>query len=297
MQVFFVEKDCFLIRTIWYKMKEHVMIGNWKISIKEIEGKGVRMIFETHAHYDDEAFEEDREALLASMQENGVGAIVNVCADYPSLETVYELSQKYDFIYATVGVHPSMVEELNDEKLAVMYEKARRDKVVAIGEIGLDYYSPTPEPEIQKKWFLAQFKMAKDLDMPVIIHSRDAAADTLQILKSEAAAGLKGIIHCYSYSKEMAMEFEKLGYYFGIGGVVTFRNAKKLVDAVEYLPLERLVLETDSPYLSPEPNRGKRNSSLNIPYIAEKIAEIKKIPYDTVIEVTEKNARDIYLSK
>ena len=139
--------------------------------------------------------------------------------------------------------------------------------------------------------------MAKELDLPVIIHSRDAAADTLDILKSDAATGLRGVIHCYSYSKEMAVEFEKLGYYFGIGGVITFQNAKKLVEVVEYLPLEKIVLETDSPYLSPVPNRGKRNSSLNIPYIAEKIAEIKKIPYDTVVEVTEKNARRLYFGE
>lgn len=255
------------------------------------------MIFETHAHYDDEAFTEDRDSLLKSMEENGIGLIVNVTAEYDSIDETYELSQIYDFVYGTVGVHPSEVEELDDKKLAKMYEKAKRDKIVAIGEIGLDYYWPEPDHEIQKKWFLAQLKMAKELDLPVIIHSRDAAADTLDILKSDAATDLRGVIHCYSYSKEMAVEFEKLGYYFGIGGVITFQNAKKLVEVVEYLPLEKIVLETDSPYLSPVPNRGKRNSSLNIPYIAEKIAEIKKIPYDTVVEVTEKNARRLYFGE
>ena len=255
------------------------------------------MIFETHAHYDDEAFTEDRDSLLKSMEENGIGLIVNVTAEYDSIDETYELSQKYDFVYGTVGVHPSEVEELDDKKLAKMYEKAKRDKIVAIGEIGLDYYWPEPDHEIQKKWFLAQLKMAKELDLPVIIHSRDAAADTLDILKSDAATGLRGVIHCYSYSKEMAVEFEKLGYYFGIGGVITFQNAKKLVEVVEYLPLEKIVLETDSPYLSPVPNRGKRNSSFNITYIAEKIAEIKKIPYDTVVEVTEKNARRLYFGE
>ena len=192
------------------------------------------MIFETHAHYDDEAFTEDRDSLLKSMEENGIGLIVNVTAEYDSIDETYELSQKYDFVYGTVGVHPSEVEELDDKKLAKMYEKAKRDKIVAIGEIGLDYYWPEPDHEIQKKWFLAQLKMAKELDLPVIIHSRDAAADTLDILKSDAATGLRGVIHCYSYSKEMAVEFEKLGYYFGIGGVITFQNAKKLVEVVEY---------------------------------------------------------------
>lgn len=255
------------------------------------------MIFETHAHYDDKKFDEDREELLSSMPSNGIGTIVNVTAEYNSLEATFELIEKYDFIYGTVGVHPSETEELNEEKTERIKELAKRDKIVAIGEIGLDYYYPEPSHDIQKKWFLKQLEIAKELDMPVIIHSRDAAADTLEILKSDAAKGLRGVIHCYSYSKEMAMEFEKLGYYFGIGGVITFQNAKKLVETVEYLPLEKIVLETDSPYLSPVPNRGKRNSSLNIPLIARRIAEIKNVPYDTVVEITEKNARNLYFGQ
>ena len=255
------------------------------------------MIFESHAHYDDEAFVEDRDSLLKSMADGGIGTIINVTAEYGSIDATYELSQKYDFVYGTVGVHPSEVAELTDEKLARMYEMAKRDKVVAIGEIGLDYYWPEPDHEIQKEWFIKQLQMAKDLNMPVIIHSRDAAADTLEILKSEVAKGLRGVIHCYSYSKEMAVEFEKLGCYFGIGGVVTFQNAKKLIEVVDYIPIEKILLETDSPYLSPMPNRGKRNSSLNIPYIAEKIAQIKNIPYDVVVEVTEKNARKLYFGE
>ena len=255
------------------------------------------MIFESHAHYDDEAFNEDREELLSSMNGNGISTVINVTAEYGSIDATYELSKKYDFVYGTVGVHPSETEELDDEKIDVMYEMAKRDKVVAIGEIGLDYYWPEPDHEVQKKWFIRQLQMAKDLNLPVIIHSRDAAADTLEILKSDAAKGLRGVIHCFSYSKEMAVEFEKLGYYFGIGGVVTFQNAKKLIEVVEYLPIEKILLETDSPYLSPMPNRGKRNSSLNIPYIAEKIAQIKNIPYDTVIEITEQNARKLYFGQ
>lgn len=255
------------------------------------------MIFETHAHYDDKVFDEDRDELLSSMASNGIGAIVNVTAEYDSMEETFALMRKYDFIYGTVGVHPSEVEELTDEKLEQMKKLAGQDKIVAIGEIGLDYYYPEPSHDIQKKWFLKQLEIAKELDMPVIIHSRDAAADTLEILKSDAAKGLRGVIHCYSYSKEMAMEFEKLGYYFGIGGVITFQNAKKLVETVEYLPLEKIVLETDSPYLSPVPNRGKRNSSLNIPLIARRIAEIKNVPYDTVVEITEKNAKALYFGK
>ena len=255
------------------------------------------MIFETHAHYDDKKFDEDREELLSSMPSNGIGTIVNVTAEYSSLEATFELIEKYDFIYGTVGVHPSETEELNEEKTERIKELAKRDKIVAIGEIGLDYYYPEPSHDVQKKWFIKQLEIAKELDMPVIIHSRDAAADTLEILKSDAAKGLRGVIHCYSYSKEMAMEFEKLGYYFGIGGVITFQNAKKLVETVEYLPIEKIVLETDSPYLSPVPNRGKSNSSLNIPLIARRIAEIKNVPYDTVVEITEKNARNLYFGQ
>ena len=264
---------------------------------KDIEERQLEMIFESHAHYDDDAFNEDRDCLLQSMKENGIDTIINVTAEYGSIDATYELSKKYDFIYGTVGVHPSETAELDDEKFSYMYEVAKREKIVAIGEIGLDYYWPEPDHEIQKKWFIKQLQMAKELDMPVIIHSRDAAADTLEILKSDAAKGLRGVIHCYSYSKEMAVAFEKLGYYFGIGGVVTFQNAKKLIEVVEYLPIEKILLETDSPYLSPMPNRGKRNSSLNIPYIAEKIARIKNIPYDTVVEVTERNARKLYFGE
>ena len=255
------------------------------------------MIFDTHAHYDDEAFDLDREELLLSMKEHGIGKIVNAGSSFATNEQILELVKKYDFIKASIGIHPELAYELTEQNFKQIEEWCKMDCCVAVGEIGLDYYWPEPDHEIQKKWFLAQLKMAKELDLPVIIHSRDAAADTLDILKSDAATGLRGIIHCYSYSKEMAVEFEKLGYYFGIGGVITFQNAKKLVEVVEYLPLEKIVLETDSPYLSPVPNRGKRNSSLNIPYIAEKIAEIKKIPYDTVVEVTEKNARRLYFGE
>jgi len=254
------------------------------------------MIFESHAHYDDKAFDEDRDALLTSLPENGIKTIINVSSDLESVERTIALSRQYDYVYGAIGIHPSDAAELNDKNFQWLREKAMEEKMVAIGEIGLDYYWPEPDHEIQKEWFIKQLQLAKELDKPVIIHSRDAAADTLSIMEKEAA-DLKGVIHCYSYSKEMAKSFLKMGYYFGIGGVVTFSNAKKLVETVEYVPLENILLETDCPYLAPVPNRGKRNSSLNLTYVAEKIAEIKSVPYDTVIDVTRRNANKLFFGK
>lgn len=253
------------------------------------------MIFESHAHYDDEVFDEDRDSLLASMKEQGIEYIVNVAAEYESIDVIYDLTQKYDFVYGTVGIHPSELNGMNQEKFEQMERMALRDKIVAIGEIGLDYYWEKEDTAKanQKDWFVKQLQLARKIDKPVIIHSREAAADTLDIMKKEAA-DLRGVIHCYSYSKEMAKVYADMGYYFGIGGVLTYKNAKKLVETVEYLPLEQILLETDSPYLAPVPNRGKRNSSLNLPYVAEKIAEIKNIPYDTVVEVTAANAKKLF---
>ena len=181
------------------------------------------MIFDTHAHYDSEQFDEDRETLLASMKEAGVGMIVNVAASYESCFEVPKLAEKYPFMYAAVGVHPDEVGDLNEETFARMKEQFKLDKVVAVGEIGLDYYWDNEPHEIQKKWFIRQLDLARELDLPVMIHSRSAAADTMEIMK-EHGQGLRGIIHCYSYSLEMAKEYVKMGYHIGIGGVVTFKK-------------------------------------------------------------------------
>ena len=251
------------------------------------------MIFESHAHYDDEQFKEDREALLNSMQENGIGTIINVGATFQSCKEVVQLAQKYPFIYAAVGVHPDEVGILDEEKFAYLKTQCQKEKVVAVGEIGLDYYWDNEAHEIQKKWFQRQLELARELDLPVIIHSRDAAADTLEMMQ-QYAKGLRGVIHCFSYSKEMAKEYVKMGFYIGVGGVVTFKNSKKLKEIVTELPLEKILLETDSPYLAPAPNRGKRNSSLNIPYIAQEIADLKGISYEEVVACTEKNGRDLF---
>lgn len=256
------------------------------------------MIFESHAHYDDEAFNEDRDSLLSSMKDNGVEYIVNVSADFESIDPIYELSQKYDFVYGTVGVHPGATKNMTQERFEHLKKAALRDKIVAIGEIGLDYYWEKEESQkaTQKEWFIKQLQLAKELDKPVIIHSREAAADTLDIMKQEWA-DRKAVIHCYSYSAEMAKIYAKMGYYFGIGGVLTYKNARTLVETVEYVPIEQLLLETDCPYLSPVPNRGKRNDSSNLRYVAEKIAEIKNMSYDAVVEITAQNAKRFFFGE
>lgn len=252
------------------------------------------MIFETHAHYDDEAFEEDRDALLSSMRGHGIGYIVNVGASLQSTKAGIELAERYPFVYAAAGVHPSETAALNEENFAWLREQCLHEKVAAVGETGLDYYWNEPSHEIQKHWFERQLELAKEMGKPVIIHSRDAAKDTYDLIVSHNAGVNGGVIHCYSYSPGMALDYVKMGFYIGVGGVVTFKNARKMKEVVEAVPMERILLETDSPYLSPEPNRGKRNSSLNLPYIAQKIAEIKGISYEEVIDATEANAARMY---
>ena len=249
------------------------------------------MIIDSHAHYDDEAFEEDRDNLLESMQSNGIEKIINVGANIKGSRTSIALSEQYPFIYAAVGVHPSDTEELDEEKIAWLKEVSKKEKVIAIGEIGLDYYWPEPDRKIQKKWFIRQMELAQEVNLPVIIHSRDAAQDTIEILKQFPA---NGVIHCYSYTKESAKEFLKMGYYFGIGGVLTFKNDKKLKEAVMEIPIERILLETDSPYLAPEPNRGKRNSSLNITYVVKELAQLKGISEEEVINITTENTKKLF---
>lgn len=252
------------------------------------------MIFESHAHYDDEAFDEDREELLRALEEHGIGTVVNVGASLQSCRTTLALMEQYPFMYGAIGVHPSETVELTQESLAWMEQSCSHPKVVAVGEIGLDYHWEEPEPSIQKLWFREQIRMAKKVGLPLIIHSREAAKDTLDLMREEEAAKCGGVIHCFSYTKETAREYLDMGFYFGIGGVITFKNAKKLREAVEYIPLDRLLLETDSPYLAPEPYRGQRNSSLNLPYVAEAIAAIKGVSAEEIEAVTEHNARKLF---
>ncbi len=252
------------------------------------------MIFESHAHYDDEKFDEDRDSLLSSMPKNGIEYIVNVGANLATTKRTIELTEKYPFIYGAVGVHPSDTAELNEENFAWLKNQCALQKVVAVGEIGLDYYWDEPERDIQKKWFRRQLALASEEKLPVIIHSREAAKDTLDIMKEMECEKIGGVVHCFSYSKEIAREVLEMGFYLGIGGVVTFQNAKAIKEVVAYAPLDRILLETDSPYLAPTPHRGKRNSSLYIPLIAEEIARIKEIEYKEVISVTNNNAKEMF---
>jgi TatD DNase family protein len=211
-----------------------------------------------------------------------------------SVKSTLALAEQHDFVYAAVGIHPDEVGELNEENFTWLKEQCRHPRTVAVGEIGLDYYWDKEGHEVQKYWFRRQMELAKELGLPMIVHSREAAADTLEEVKAAHGPELRGVIHCFSYAPEMAQEYLNMGYYIGIGGVVTFKNAKKLKEVVKMLPIERILLETDCPYLSPEPYRGKRNSSLNLPYVAEAIAELKGMETEEVIRITAQNAKELY---
>ena len=259
-------------------------------------------IFETHAHYDDEWYDEDRKELLSRLLDTDISFITNIGADIETSKNSVKLADEFERVLAAVGVHPDNIgcmEALPEkEGIEILRNLAKHPKVVAIGEIGLDYFEREPEEknktvrDRQKYWFLEQLKLAKELNKPVVIHSRDAAEDTYNVLKDFGYN--KGVIHCYSYSPEMAERFVKLGYYIGIGGVVTFKNAKKTKETVKRIGLENIVLETDSPYLAPVPFRGKRNDSGNIKYIVEEIAGLLGISEEKVIEATFNNAVKLY---
>ena len=254
------------------------------------------MIFDSHAHYDDAAFDADRAGLLEELQSAGVGFVVDVGANRASTIAAADLAQQYDFIYASAGFHPSDVEELErgEADVAWLMEAAKRPKVVAIGEIGLDYHWPEPGRDLQKKWFAAQLEAAKELDLPIIIHSRDAAQDTYDMMKEAGGSGLSAVIHCFSYEKEMAARFLDLGYYLGIGGVLTYKNARKLKEVGAFMPLDRMLLETDCPYLTPTPHRGKRNSSLFLPYVLEEAAGLRGCTAEEIENATLENAKRFY---
>ncbi|MCR5590046.1 MAG: TatD family hydrolase [Lachnospiraceae bacterium] len=252
------------------------------------------MIYETHTHFDDKAFDEDRKEAIKRAISAGIGRFVNIGASMKSSSTSLELAHRYPEFLAAVGVHPEDCAELTEDDMDTLRGYAKDEKVVAIGEIGLDYYWDEPERDIQKKWFARQIKLACEVDLPIIVHSRDAAADTLEILKKEDAGRVGGIIHCFSYSPEVARECLDMGFYIGVGGVVTFKNGRKLKEVVEMTPIDRIVTETDSPYMAPVPYRGKRNSSEYLPYVVEEIARIKGMPPKEVEEITWANAVKLF---
>lgn len=249
------------------------------------------MYFDSHAHYDDERFDEDRSQLLELLPQQGVEYVVHAGANIESSKRGIDLAGEYDYIYTSVGVHPHDAEQLREDDLEVLRSLAMQPKVVAIGEIGLDYYYDFSPREVQRVWFHKQLELAKELKLPVIIHSRDACQETFDILKE---SGLTGVIHCFSGSKELAKEYVKRGFYIGIGGALTFKNARKTVEVVEAIPLTSILIETDAPYLTPVPHRGKRNDSTYLKYVVEKIAEIKGCTVEEVATITMDNAKKLF---
>ena len=252
------------------------------------------MIYETHTHFDDASFDSDREEAIEKAVSSGVQRFINVASSMSTSRSSVELAEKYPYFLASVGVHPEECADLSESDMDVLAGYAKNENVAAIGEIGLDYYWDEPDRDIQKKWFRRQIELARDVNLPLIIHSRDAAADTYDILAAGKAEEVGGIMHCYSYSSQMADKFIDLGFYIGVGGVVTFKNGKKLREVVEHVPMDRIVVETDSPYMAPVPNRGKRNSSEYLPYIIEAIAGIKGLTTEEVETVTYNNAVKLF---
>lgn len=248
-------------------------------------------IFDTHSHYDDEKFNPDREMLLSTLQSQGVSDVVSCGCDIETTQFNFDLAQAYDFMYFAAGFHPECLEGASLKDLELIKKFAQNKKCVAIGEIGLDYHWMSSTKEVQKEFFTAQIELAADLDLPVIVHDREAHGDTLDILK---ATNPKGVVHCFSGSKEMAREIIKLGMYIGMNGVVTFNNARKSLEVVKEIPLDRLVLETDCPYLAPVPHRGKRNDSSLIPFVAEKIAALLEMDAQELLNITNENAKKLY---
>ena len=251
------------------------------------------MLFDTHAHYYDKRFDADRDELLASMPENGVGYIINAGCDVETTKKCIEIAEKYDFIYATSGVHPNHSFDMDDSAIREIGELAKHPRVKAIGEIGLDYFREFTPHDVQREVFAKQIALADEVKLPIVIHCRQACKDVLDILKSDYKGG-GALLHCFSESKETAKILLDMGVKIAIGGTVTYPNNVRTVDAVKYIPLESLVIETDCPYLTPHPNRNKRNSSLYIHYVAEKIAEIKGVSVEEVVEATTNNAKNFF---
>lgn len=248
-------------------------------------------IFDTHSHYDDDKFDADRAQLLISIKDKGVSNIVSCGTDIKTSKFNQILAQKFDYMYFAAGFHPENLEGASIDDLKVIEQIAKDEKCVAIGEIGLDYYWMSSTKEKQIEFFEKQIELAKSINMPVIVHDRDAHGDTLDILKKTKP---QGVLHCFSGSREMAKEIIKIGMYIGLNGVVTFKNARKSIEVVKDIPLDKLVLETDCPYLAPEPNRGKRNDSSLIPFIAERIGDVLNMPAQKILDITNENAKRLY---
>lgn len=251
------------------------------------------ILYDTHAHLNNRQFDNDRDEVMKKIKESNVGLVNNIGAD---IKTSYEsiaLAKKYDFVYATVGIHPSETNTLMEADMKALLEMSKHKKVVAIGEIGLDYhFEDGPDPDTQKFWFKRQLELAREVNLPVVIHDRESKGECIDIIKK---MGVKnGVMHCFSGSAETAKELIKQGFYISFTGVVTFKNARRAIEALKVIPLERLFIETDCPYMAPEPVRGTRNDSSNVIRVAEKYAEVKGVSVDEIIEITTKNARDFF---
>ena len=250
-------------------------------------------LFDSHAHYNDEKFEEDRENTIKEIHNSGVTKIINAGYSLESSKKAIEIAKNYEFMYATVGVSPNDIENLNTDYLEQIEKMAQDKKVVAIGEIGLDYYWNKENKEKQKEIFIKQIELANTLNLPIVIHTREAVMDTIEILKNNPV-NKKGIFHCCPMNVELIKEAVKLGFYISFSGNITFKNAKNAEECVKMVPINRILIETDSPYLSPEPNRGKRNDSRNVKFVAQKIAEIKQLTLDEIAKITYENAMRIF---
>ena len=250
------------------------------------------MLFDTHAHYDDEAFDGDRDALLSALPGDGVALVVNPGCDAESSEKAKALSEKYPFMYYAAGIHPEELDKYSEESFERIRILAEGEKCVAIGEIGLDYYWDDTKKQEQKVLFVRQIELALALSKPVIVHDREAHGDSLEIIHAYPA--LRGVFHCFSGSAEMAKELIRRGWYLGFDGPLTYKNARKTVEALEVCPMDRILIETDSPYLSPVPMRGKRNDSRNLRFIAAKLAEVKGITPEEAAKITAENGRRLF---
>lgn len=251
------------------------------------------MLFDTHAHFDDEQFDNDRDTVLKSLKDYGVCNIINIGADMKGSYDSVKIAEDYDFAYATVGVHPHYAKDMTEADLLKLKELAKNKKVVAIGEIGLDYhYDDGENSEVQKKWFMRQLSLAEELNLPVVIHDRESRGDCLEILKSKKK--VNGVVHCFSGSAETAKEILALGMMISFTGVITFKNARRAIEALRVIPLDRLMIETDAPYMAPEPHRGERNFSGYVEFVARKMAEIKEVNYEELARITNQNARRFF---
>ncbi len=249
------------------------------------------LIYDSHAHYDSGAFDEDRDSLLASLKEKGVCAAVNCGSDIPSSIKSLELAKKYDFIYAACGVHPHEADEAPEGWLSEVKKLCGEEKCVAVGEIGLDYHYDFSPRDIQLKFFEEQVILANELSLPVIVHDREAHEDTMNILRKHKP---KGVVHCFSGSAELAKEVLRLGMYIGLGGAATFKNARKPLEVAAIVPDDRLLIETDCPYMTPVPFRGQRNDSSFIPYSAAVIASVRNVSADEILDITRRNANALF---